>query len=345
MRQATAAHLQNLRATVVILCLMPGLVAPADETTATVENASLFLPTEYWEASFPPDMWNEPRSEAASVPMDEVNWDDAVAVEIHELQNNQPPRYDPFKVYHYRGAGYAAPSQWIIGKGDELGIFSLQFLSGSGTLLGSGGLDLDGAVHFISGPVRTDLPPRVYDLTLGVPYRGTIGDSWTFDVMFRVGWFSDFEGSAREGLRFPSHLVLYRKTTPWWQWVLGVDFLDRNDFLLLPVLGAVWTPQEHWRLEAVFPRPLIGRRFQGGRWVYVAAQMGGGTWDIQRSWGEGDVFTYRDLQLLLGIQNPGLGIERFVEVGYVFQRHLEYRSGSPSYNPPEAVLLRAVVRY
>ncbi len=328
-----------------LLLMVSGLVAAARESVATGEIAGDLLPTEYWEATFPPDMWYETRPEAPTLPIYEIDWDEATPVDLEVLWDDRPAVYDPFKVYHYRGSGYAAHTQWIIGKGDELGIFSLQFLSGAGTRFDSGSLSLGGAVHFISGPVQTDLPPRVYDLTLGIPSRLAIGESWAVDVMFRVGWFSDFEGSAREGLRFPSHLVAYHQASPFWQWVLGVDYLDRDDIRLLPVFGAVWTPQENWRWEAVFPRPLIGRRFSGGRWVYIAGQLGGGTWDIQRSWGTGDVFTYRDLQLLLGIQNLGLGIKRFIEVGYVFQRHLEYRSGTPSYKPPDAVLLRAVVRY
>lgn len=345
MRRASVSNFHNPGLTTAILLLVSGLGASAGEVLTTPENASWLLPTEYWEATFPPDMWHEARTEAPPVPIYEINWDEATPVDIEELRDGRPPKYDPFEIYHYRGAGYAAQSQWIAGKGDELGIFSLQFLSGAGTRFSSGSLDLGGAVHFISGPAQTDLPPRVYDLTLGLATRGTVGESWTFDIMFRVGWFSDFEGSAREGLRFPSHLVLYRQTNPLLQWVLGVDFLDRDDILLLPVFGTVWTPRENWRFEVVFPRPLIGRQFQSGRWVYLAGQLGGGTWDIQRSWGDGDVFTYRDLQLLLGIQNLGLGIERFIEVGYVFQRHLEYRSGTPSYTPPDAALLRAVVRY
>ncbi|TVS20001.1 MAG: hypothetical protein EA424_06245 [Planctomycetaceae bacterium] len=308
---------------------------------------------EYWSAEWPPNAWQEDLANPPLVSAYEVNWDEATRVDIDDLQDKGFDLNNPFGANFYCGAGYPAPTQWLIGKGDELGILSLQ-LGSSGT--GQCGslaktMDLGIAIHFISGPVQTDLPPRVYDFTLGIPFRGLVGDSWRYDLLFRMGWYSDFKGSAREGIRFPSHLVLYNRATDWWEWVLGVDVLDRDDILLLPVFGALWTPSEKWRFEAVFPRPLIGRRFAEGRWVYFTAQMGGGTWDIKRDGGAEDVFTYRDLQVLLGVQGPSLGgllglsSKNFLEIGYVFERHLEYRSGSPVYKPPDMVLLRTVARY
>jgi hypothetical protein len=315
--------------------------APA--AAAMEQYSESAAPDEYWFAEWPPGIRQQDQAGASSPSLHEINWDEATAVDLENLLDIPPAVTNPFEDFYYRGAGYAAQTQWLLGKRDELGIFSLQFLGESGTDTGAKKLDLGVAVHFISGPVQTDLPPRVYDFTLGLPFRGTIGESWRFDLMFRTGWYSDFEGSAREGIRFPSHLVLYQQATDWWQWVLGVDYLDRDDIRLLPVFGALWIPGENWRFEAVFPRPLIGHRVRGNRWFYFAAQMGGGTWDIRRQWGAEDVFTYRDLQLLLGVEGFGLG--SFLEVGYVFQRHLEYRSGTPLYQPPDALLLRSVLRF
>jgi hypothetical protein len=319
------------------VCLAGVLVADAME-----EDGNSAAPDEYWFAEWPPGIIQEDLTDSPSASLDTINWDEATAVDLENLLDVPSAVPNPFEDYYYRGAGYAAQTQWLLGKGDELGIFSLQFFSESGTDLGKNTLDLGATIHFISGPVQTDLPPRVYDFTLGLPRRGNLAESWRYELMFRMGWYSDFEGSAREGIRFPSHLVLYQQASDWWQWVLGVDYLDRDDIRLLPVFGALWIPGENWRFEAVFPRPLIGHRFRGKRWIYSAAQMGGGTWDIRREWGAEDVFTYRDLQLLLGV---GLGDDSSLEVGYVFQRHLEYRSGTPLYQPPDAVLLRSITRF
>jgi hypothetical protein len=342
MRSAVIQRYRRILSTWAAVLAMAGGPSWTPAAVAMEEYGDFASPTEYWPAQWPPGVWQEDLSASPTTFLHEINWDEATAVDLENLLDVPPAVPNPFEDYYYRGAGYAAQTQWLAGKGDELGIFSLQILAESGTVLGTNTLDAGVAVHFISGPVQTDLPPRVYDLTLGLPFRGTIGESWRFDLIFRTGWYSDFEGSAREGIRFPSHLVLYQQATDWWQWVLGVDYLDRDDILLLPVFGALWIPGENWRFEAVFPRPLIGHRFRGNRWVYFAAQMGGGTWDIRREWGAEDVFTYRDLQLLLGV---GLGNDSFLEVGYVFERHLEYNSGTPLYQPPDAVLLRSVTRF
>jgi hypothetical protein len=332
-----------------VLALSGGFLC-ASTTCATEMPGDVPWVAQHWSPDWPSSAWQEEPASSPLVNTYEINWDEATGVNLDDPRDDVMDLNNPFGAYFYRGAGQVAETQWLIGKGDELGIFSLQFSGGTGSGRLAKRVDLGAVVHFISGPVQTDLPPRVYDFSLGIPLRGMIGDAWRYDLIFRMGWYSDFEGSAREGIRFPSNVVLYTQTTDWWEWVLGVDVLDRDDILLLPVFGALWTPTEKWRVEAVFPRPLIGRRFGEGRWVYFAGQMGGGTWDIKREGGAEDVFTYRDLQVLLGVQGPSVGLlglsrHHFLEIGYVFERHLEYRSGSPVYKPPDMVLLRAVARY
>jgi hypothetical protein len=283
-------------------------------------------------------------TEALPAP-NEINWDDASIVDLEAGNVAEALECSPFGPCFYRGSGRLAASQWLIGSGDRLGIFTQPILEDTEASLGWFNYKFGAVIHFISGPVVTDLPPRVYDLSIAIPRQGSFGEHWSYDLLFRAGWFTDFEGSARNGLRFPSHAVLYRRISDQWQWLIGIDYLDREDITLLPVLGALWTPCDNWRVEAVFPKPLIAYRWQGVRWVYVAAEMGGGTWDIERSWHADDVFTYRDFSIVLGIDGDPDEQGQCIEVGYVFDRHLEYRSGSPDYRPPDTIVLRGVARY
>jgi hypothetical protein len=312
--------------------------------TAFENQVEYPLPAEYLPAEMPNDVWQQSLQLPQPVQMQDINWDEAKPVDLDKMMDDVPVVVDPFGDYFYHPIGNVPPG-WLIGNGDRLGIFSLTFFNGAQHNLGPVNYEFGAAVHFISGPVQTDLPPRLYDFSVGFPYRGAIGDAWSYDLTFRMGWYSDFEGSAREGIRFPSHAAVYRRTSDWWQWVLGLEYLDRDDVALLPVFGALWTPGEDWRVEAVFPKPLIAYRFGGRRWTYLTSEMGGGTWDIERVWGAEDVFTYRDFRLLLGVQGLGEGQGRTFEIGYVFSRHLEYRSGSPDFKPPDTILLRSVFRY
>jgi hypothetical protein len=74
--------------------------------------------------------------------------------------------------------------------------------------------------------------------------------------------------------------------------------------------------------------------------------MGGGTWAIERASGADDVATYRDFRLLLGWQDrPNDQHTFFTEIGLVFGRHLEYRSGGSDYQPLPTTILQSVLTY
>ena len=133
-----------------------------------------------------------------------------------------------------------ADSSWLVGTGDDFGMVSfksypiLQAADDEGVVAGVG-------FHFLSGPVQTDLPPRLFDFQIGYHKRCWLTDSFGYDVAFSIGAFSDFEGSARKGVRFPSHGVAYLRCSDTVEVVVGVEFLDRDDISLLPVGLAIIT--------------------------------------------------------------------------------------------------------
>ncbi len=252
---------------------------------------------------------------------------------------------DPFGRYAYRGSGSPpGPSDLLPGSGDRMGILTFVFDGITTPREGKNSWGLAAEWHLVGGPKRTDMPPQLWDFTAHFGRRNRLDAYWSYDVAVRPGWFSDFAGSAREGLRFPGHGVLYYTPSDEFQMLIGIDYLDRDDIAWLPVVGAVFKPHPDFRLDAVFPRPRIASRLSGDRWLYLAAEMDGGTWAIQRADRTDDVATYRDYRLCLGVQQ-GEESTSYLEVGYVFARHLEYRSGTPSYNPLSTTLLRLVVYY
>jgi hypothetical protein len=301
------------------------------------EDLSLPAPTTQVDLVAPP----------AGLP--KVSSGDAVSVEVVATDSEEPPKdSNPFGEWFYRGAGHHSEFSWIVGSGRRMGIYTLPVTDDRIHILGRRKrlrFNFGFAAHFISGPVATDLPPRVYDIAIAFPYRGTWGNGWSYDVTVRPGWYTDFEYSASDAIRFPSHAILYRRVSEQWQWLLGIDYLDRDDIALLPVGGLLWTPTEDWRIEAVFPKPLVAHRWQGQRWFYITSEMGGGTWDIERVDGSEDMFTYRDFRLLFGLQTNTGDRDGCAEIGYVFERQLEYRSGTPDYRPPDSLVLRVMTRY
>lgn len=236
-------------------------------------------------------------------------------------------------------------TDWLPGGGDQFGMFSLESLP-SLPQNQTWGLVSGLGFHFLSGPVRTDMPPRLFDFQIGGQVRKAYSDDFRYDVQFCIGAFSDFEGSAREGIRYPGHAVGYYRWLPGCEFAFGIDYLDRDDIQMLPIAGVILTPTDNLRLELVFPRPSIEYRFSPLSTIYVAGELGGGTWAIERVPDRDDVVTYRDLKVLFGISTrDDDGSVGGIEIGYVFGRDLSYRSGVGDYSLGDAVLIRSTTRY
>ena len=230
-------------------------------------------------------------------------------------------------------------TEWIFGSDDRFGMFSLKsdHYQPPGAKQGLGfGLEF----HFLDGPVRTDMPPRLYDFSVAYQHREQLGP-FAFDVAASVMASSDFEGSSREGIRFPAHAVGFLMFRPAWQLVFGVDYLDRGDVKILPVVGVILLPRDGIRLEAVFPRPRVVFQLPKQRQFYISGELGGGSWAVERTTMEDDLATYRDLRVCVGLATDGEG-NRYsgIEIGYLFGRRLEYASGEGDYDLAGTAMIR-----
>lgn len=249
---------------------------------------------------------------------------------------------DPFGRYSYDGSGNPDSLYWIPGDGDQMGILTIPLNKLKRPEEGKNAFSFQPTWHLLGGPRQTDMPPHLWDLAFRWGRRARLDSFWSYDVAFRGGWFSDFEGSARKGLRFPAHGVLYYTPSDSFQMQVGFDYLDRDDIACLPVFGFVFKPTPNLRLDAVFPRPRIAVGADDVGWLYLSGEMDGGTWAIQRADGMNDVATYRDYRVFLGVYRKDSSI---IEIGLVFDRHLEYRSGTPSYAPMTSTMLRFAETY
>lgn len=253
---------------------------------------------------------------------------------------DEPPKPDPlagFLGYRYESSS----TDWILGSDDQFGMFSLK----SDPYQKPGvtqGFDVGLQFHFLNGPVRTDMPARVYDFSVGYQHRGRLG-VFGYDAAVSVMASSDFEGSSREGIRYPAHAVGFLSVRPTLDLVFGVDYLDRGDVKLLPVAGLIAVPHPDVRLEAVFPRPRVVFRLTDRYHLYLGGELGGGTWAIERATGDDDLATYRDLRLCVGLQHWEDNREcSAIEIGYLFDRRLEYASGSGDFRPIDTAVIRLV---
>ena len=228
---------------------------------------------------------------------------------------------------------------------DELGLFSIESFptiklgEESGLVFGTG-------YHFLNGPAAPEMPPRLFDFQFAFHTRKQFNESFFLDTKFGVGAFSDFEGSARDGVRYPGHFVSYWQRSSRCVLVGGIEVLDRDDVSVLPVAGMVWQPHEDVLLELIFPRPRMQLKLDSDCAIYLGGELGGGTWAIERTEGgvRNDNATYRDLRLLFGVTNDE-DLSSALEFGFAFDRSIEYRSGVGDRALGSAFILRAQTRF
>ncbi|MCX7427823.1 MAG: DUF6268 family outer membrane beta-barrel protein [Planctomycetia bacterium] len=205
------------------------------------------------------------------------------------------------------------------------------------------------AVHFLDGPRVSDVPARLYDTYVQFRWLHKLSPRWSADLSVTPGVFSDFEQSSDEALRITGHFGAMWDWTPMAKIALGVAYLDREDLRILPFAGIIWEPTPDLKLELMVPRPMIAKRIywtgelgeEVQDWLYLAGELGGGSWAIRRESGVNDVLTYRDLRVILGLERRVLfGVDYRLEVAYVFARKVEYESPTPSFTPSGTVMVR-----
>lgn len=205
-------------------------------------------------------------------------------------------------------------------------------------------------VVFVDGPRRTDLPDQLYAAQVDFKWAGQIATPLFYEIAFMPAVFTDGDNLSSDALRLQAQAVGYLAFSEQTQIALGATYLDREDVPILPIVGLLHRPNDDLKLELVFPRPrILGRVARKGdaeTWAYVAGELGGGSWAIERTSGRDDIASYRDYRLLVGLEQKRL--ERWaaaVEAGYVFGRELEYDSHRGDYSPDSTVLLRLALSH
>jgi len=209
-------------------------------------------------------------------------------------------------------------------------------------------------VHYIDGPTSSDAPPRVYDAYMQFRWMRRLGSRWGIDLAVTPGMFSDFQQSSDDGFRVTGYGAAQWTRSETQKFVLGAAYIDRQTCDVLPICGMIWTPYDDVQFDLVFPHPRIGRRmYLTGHfgediqdWIYMAAELGGGTWAVRRDAGFDDRIDYSDYRIFFGVERKGIGcLDSRLEIGYVFGRKLRYESATPRLKPDGTVMIRGGLTY
>ncbi|MEX0643280.1 MAG: hypothetical protein WD468_11295 [Pirellulales bacterium] len=182
-------------------------------------------------------------------------------------------------------------------------------------------------------PGGPDLPPQVYDAYLDFAWYPRVTEYLGAELGFRTGVWSDFSYWDTDSIRFLGRGLANVSLTPQLDILFGAVYLDRLDVKILPAGGVYYRPSPEWDLYLVFPNPKI-RNFISAvgntKWYwYAAGEYGGGTWTVTRQVNR-DQFDYNDIRVSGGVEfETQTQIRGHLEIGYVFDRELLFRSGEP----------------
>jgi hypothetical protein len=213
-------------------------------------------------------------------------------------------------------------------------------------------------IHWWAGPVAEGtepiphLWPRVYDLYLDAIWAQRWTDRFVTEVRARPGLYGDFRVTPPDAFRVPGHVVGIFQVTPLVHLVGGIEHLQRNEVQVLPIAGVLWAPTPGSEFRLVFPEPKIALELSSSHhvWGYVAAEYGGGRWSTKDWFGQAERVEYSDYRVSFGIEWRADDMKDvlmlwkqpacFLEVGYVFERHLRFTRAAPDFAPDSAWMIR-----
>jgi len=214
-------------------------------------------------------------------------------------------------------------------------------------LVGKGPMWLTGNFgwNFLSGPNTAAIPPQTFDLGLELNYARKLNDLWGVHLNVSPLWATDFSNTSSDAFRVMAGGLITFQADAVTKLVAGITYLDRPDLNFLPIAGLKWMVTDNLELDMLVPRPKIAWRFDKAdvqeKWLFLAGEVGGGSWAVDRESHMSDRLGYRDLRCLGGIEyKQRSGGRSVLEAGYVFNRRIELQRGLGDVNPSNTFVIR-----
>ena len=216
------------------------------------------------------------------------------------------------------------------------------------------------SLHLWDGPQSSsgvDLPSNAYSGFLDFGWQTDPNRMFGVELGVRVGAFTAFDTFRDDSIRVLGKGLASFRLTPASTLKIGVYYLDRIDWKLIPAGGVLWQPNPQTRFDIFFPQPKFARycRTIGTHdvWWYLAGDYGGGSWTIERAGtGASDRVDINDLRVMTGWEWGRSDLIRtgrrtaFAEIGYVFERELIYKNDpTDRLKPDDAIMFRAGFGY
>lgn len=206
--------------------------------------------------------------------------------------------------------------------------------------------------RLLEGPGSPSLPGSLYKLGWDIALETMPAADWSFRMAFDPSINTDFQqGLGGDAYNFDGELTAFYRASPEFMFVLGVLYWDRVDQFILPNAGVVWTPDDRWEVRLLFPKSRIsyflGNFWNGSHWLYTSGEFHVESYQIEvpGAVSRSEQVQFQDWRLMLGLRSDHPTYEKFLEVGAVIGREVEYRRGTPGFDISDGFIARAGIRY
>ena len=201
------------------------------------------------------------------------------------------------------------------------------------------------------GPGGINLPAQVdqisADLLLGFFNDGP----WSAQLAFHPQLVETYEAKIdKNAFNFDGRAIATYTASPNWKLVGGFAIWDRVNTLVIPHVGAIWTPNNRWEIRALFPTSRIsyfmGNWRNADYWLYSQYQYGAEAYQaVLTDPRTSDRIQITDQRLTAGIRCDSGRYTFFTEAGYVFDRRAIFAGSTPNFNLGDSAILSVGVRY
>jgi hypothetical protein len=202
-----------------------------------------------------------------------------------------------------------------------------------------------------TGPNSPDLPPQVYrfgwDFMLTSPQHGP----WTVQLDFNPSINSDLQSAlGREAFNLDGNATAFYRVSPKFMWVLGVQYWDRVQKIIIPNAGFVWNPNDRLEVRLVFPKSRIsyflGNFGNGSHWLYGSGEYHVESYEIQMPGMAGaNQVQLSDYRFAIGLRSDHPTYDKFLEVGYVIDRQAKFLHAVPDFDISNGIRASFGIRF
>lgn len=176
-------------------------------------------------------------------------------------------------------------------------------------------------------------------------------NGWSLQMGFTPSINTDMEHQlTSDAWNFDANIAARLQYDPVWTFVLGVQYWDRVDDIVLPTGGVIITPDDRWELRLLFPKGRIsyflGNFWKGSHWLYVSSEYHVEAYQFNNVFTPRDRVQYQDWRFALGLRSDHGWFDKYIEVAWVTGRNFENQSGfPPDVDVQDQVMVRGGIRF